>query len=268
MLSHSRARREALACCPACAASVRPKRPLEVLRDGHGRRAWVGLVGAVAALVPLAAMDETGGSGIAAAASGGPEPTRQPPATPPVAVSEEEFLDLDIEWTDGVAHGTPNAGWLEGGVRLPIRGEGFYTYNPRTGRPPGGLDRRYGTAVLVRNLLDLAEWWAEAYPEKPRLGIGDLSREAGGPFRDAHLSHQNGLDVDVRLPRRDGVEGPANPGIYDRELTQAVVDRAFAQGAELVLVGPSLDISGPVTTWPNHDDHLHIRWPDPDGLGN
>jgi hypothetical protein len=36
----------------------------------------------------------------------------------------------------------------------------------------------------------------------------------------------------------------------------------------LILVGPNLDVSGPVTIWPNHDDHLHIRWPDPDGLGN
>lgn len=236
---------------------------MDAVRHRLGRRAWMGLVGLLAALVPLAAMDETGSSSVAVAAAA---PAAAP--APLVASSAEEDVVLDISYRPTVAHGTPNAGWLENGVRLPIRGVGFYTYDPRTGEPPGGPDRRFGTETLVRNLIELGGWWAQTYPDKPRLGIGDLSRRGGGPFRDAHLSHQNGLDVDIRLPRRDGVEGPANPGNYDRDLTQAVVDRAFAQGAELVLVGPSLDIHGPVTTWPNHDDHLHLRWPDPDGLGN
>ena len=43
------------------------------------------------------------------------------------------------------------------------------------------------------------------------------------------------------------------------------------RGADLVLIGPSLDLTGPsgvVVRWPNHDDHLHVRFPDPDGTGN
>jgi hypothetical protein len=71
--------------------------------------------------------------------------------------------------------------------------------------------------------------------------------------------------------RRDGVEGPADASSYDRALTQAVVDRLVARGADLVLIGPSLDLTGPsgvVVRWPNHDDHLHVRFPDPDGTGN
>lgn len=233
---------------------------MDVVRHKLGRRAWMGLVGVLAALVPLAAMEETGSRSVAAAAAS--------TTPPPAAQSASEDVVLDISYRPSVARGTPNAGWLEGGVRLPIRGTGFYTYNPRTGEPPGGPDRRFGTETLVRNLVEMGEWWARTHPNQPRLGIGDLSRRDGGPFRDAHLSHQNGLDVDIRLPRRDGVEGPANPANYHRDLTQAVVDRAVAQGAELILVGPSLDIHGPVTIWPNHDDHLHIRWPDPDGHGN
>lgn len=233
---------------------------MDVVRHKLGRRAWIGLVGVLAALVPLAAMEETGSRSVAAAAAS--------TTPPPAARSASEDVVLDISYRPSMARGTPNAGWLEGGVRLPIRGTGFYTYSPRTGEPPGGPDRRFGTETLVRNLVGMGEWWARTHPNQPRLGIGDLSRRDGGPFRDAHLSHQNGLDVDIRLPRRDGVEGPAHPGNYDRDLTQAVVDRAVAQGAELILVGPSLDIHGPVTIWPNHDDHLHIRWPDPDGRGN
>jgi murein endopeptidase len=169
---------------------------------------------------------------------------------------------------DSVAHGSPNGGWLENGVLLPVRGPGYYTYNPATQEPPGGPLRRWGTARLVRELLSATAWWAQTHPEAPRLGIGDLSLKGGGPFVTDHASHQNGLDVDIRLPRRDGVEGPANPATYDRELTQQLVDRFVAQGANLVLIGPSLDLAGPggvVIRWPNHDDHLHVRFPDPDG---
>ncbi len=42
-------------------------------------------------------------------------------------------------------------------------------------------------------------------------------------------------------------------------------------GAQYVFVGPGLDVHGPqgiVVTWPNHDDHLHWRIPDPDGTAN
>jgi len=173
-----------------------------------------------------------------------------------------------------VAHGGPNGGTLSGAVRLPIRGPGYYTYNPATQRPPGGADRRWGTSMLVSQVIALGEWWDRTHPRRARLGIGDLSRPGGGPFQGpvvGHSSHQNGLDVDIRLPRRDGVEGPANPGNYDRELTQRVVDRLVAQGATLILIGPNLDLHGPagvVVRWPNHDDHLHVRFADPDGMGN
>ncbi len=189
-----------------------------------------------------------------------------------VNVAHTERSGPIVELSDhSIAHGTPNGGSLSGGVRLPVRGIGFYTYDPSVQRSPQSPERRWGTSLLVSQVMQLGEWWARTYPDQPPLGIGDLSREGGGFFGGpgvGHASHQNGLDVDIRLPRRDGVEGAANPSNYDRALTQAIVDRAAAQGAHLILVGPSLDLHGPVTVWPNHDDHLHIRWPDPDGTGN
>lgn len=178
-----------------------------------------------------------------------------------------------MEWRDNRALGTPNAGRLVDGVRLPAEGPGYYTYNPATQTPPGGADRTWGTRRLVREVLDLGEWWSRTHPGRPRLGIGDLSRPGGGPFTGpavGHASHQNGLDVDIRLVRRDGAEDATRPGTYDRPLTQAVVDRLVARGAGLVLIGPSLDLHGPpgvVMRWPNHDDHLHVRFPDPDRAG-
>ncbi len=273
------ARADALACCPACAASAGPRglARVHVLRPAAAHRvrrrsarhwAWAVVLVLLAAMVPLAALDGPGADRAVALAAPSTTPQPVPPAPPPVAESTQEIVVPQVAWHDSIAHGSPNAGWLEDGVLLPVRGPGYYTYNPDTQEPPGGPLRRWGTARLVHEVLDVAAWWADAHPNAPRLGVGDLALKGGGPFTSDHASHQNGLDVDIRLPRRDGVEGPANPGNYDRDLTQQLVDRLVAQGASLVLIGPSLDLTGPpgvVMRWPNHDDHLHARFPDPDG---
>ena len=264
-------RREALHCCPACAASV-----------GHGARrrrgrtpwAWMALLALVAALVPLAAMDgDAGDAGVALAATA-PAPAPAPqPAPPPRRKPAPKPDPPDrprIEWRESLALGTANGGRLVNGVRMPVRWPGLYTYDPHTQAPPGSPDRTWGTAALVREMLDLGEWWARTHPTQPRLGIGDVALEGGGPV-GGHLSHENGLDVDIRLVRADGREAGVDSASYDRGLTQAVVDRLISRGAQLVLIGPSLDLTGPpgvVVTWPNHDDHLHVRFPDPDGTGN
>ena len=222
----------------------------------------------IVGLLPLAAMSEGGQEPGLAFAAPTPLPTpKAPPPPPPVDVITDEVVTPQVSYRGARALGTPNAGRLESGVLLPLTGRGYYTYDPRTQSPPGSPDRRWGTGLLVRELVALGEWWAATFPGAPRLGIGDLSLRDGGPFGADHASHQNGLDVDIRLPRRDGVEGSAHPGNYDRRLSQRLVDWFVARGARLVLIGPSLDLHGPggvVVRWPNHDDHLHVRFPDPD----
>lgn len=276
-----RGRRRALNCCAACAASAgvraRARRP-------RAAWAWVAMLAGVAALVPLAAQSgDPGQPGTAhaavavsqASAAAQVEGAGSTEAAPVLlravakAAAEEAEGTPEVHWRDSTALGTPNGGSLVNGVQLPARGAGFYTYNPATQTPPGGDDRRWGTDRLVREVLDLGEWWARTYPNQPRIGVGDLSRPNGGHFPGpgvGHASHQNGLDVDFRLPRRDGVEGQANEHNYDRELTQAIVDRLLARGASLILIGDDLDITGPpgvVMPWPAHNDHLHVRFPNP-----
>ncbi len=168
-----------------------------------------------------------------------------------------------IDWRESEPAGSPNGGRLTGAVRLPASGTGYYTYDPRTQREPGGLGTRWGTTRLVREMVDLGRWWSRTHPGAGPIGVGDLARKGGGEI-DGHASHQNGLDVDIRLPRRDRARGPANPSNYDRALTQDLVDRLVNRGASLVLIGHSLDLRGPagvVVRWPNHDDHLHVRFP-------
>jgi hypothetical protein len=173
-----------------------------------------------------------------------------------------------IVWHRSRAIGLPYAGRLAGGVELPAEGTHFATWDPVRRLTPNRAWRRHGTDRLVRLLLRVAERFAAAHPDAPRLLVGDLSRPRGGGFGcrfggDGHRSHQNGLDVDVYYPRRDGLErAPTRVAQIDRRLAQELVDRFVRAGAEYVFVGPSTGLRGPhrvVTPLGNHDDHLHLR---------
>ena len=183
---------------------------------------------------------------------------------PPGAVYPE------VRWRESVSLGLPYAGALRRGVQLPAEGPDWFTWDPVRKTIPNRGWRRWGHDVLVRRLLRvLAEYRAE-HPWAPRVGIGDLSRRHGGDFGPrfgglGHMTHQNGLDVDLYYPRRDGLERrPFRPGQVDRRLAQALVDR-FARaggGAQVVYVGPRLGLRGRrgvVVPLVHHDDHLHVR---------
>jgi hypothetical protein len=176
--------------------------------------------------------------------------------------------EASIRWRRSRALGKPYRGRLVGGVQLPAFGSHYVTVDPVTGTSPNLAWRRYGTDQLVRVLLKVAEAYAAAHPDAPRLVVGDLSRPHGGRFGrefggDGHRSHQNGLDVDVFYPRRDRRERiPARVGQVDRRLAQELVDRFVHAGARYVFVGPRTRLHGPpkvVMALANHDDHLHLR---------
>ena len=82
---------------------------------------------------------------------------------------------------------------------------------------------------------------------------------------DAHVSHQNGLDVDVyylRLDRR--LKAPAATSQIDHVLAQDLLDRFVAAGAQMIFVGFSTDLRGPrrvVIPYPRHENHMHVALP-------
>ena len=86
---------------------------------------------------------------------------------------------------------------------------------------------------------------------------------------DEHVSHQNGLDVDVYYPRLDRhLSAPSTTGQIDRPLAQDLLDRFVASGVQTVFVGYSTGLHGPsgiVVPYPNHENHMHLRFPAPAG---
>ena len=186
-------------------------------------------------------------------------PPKLPPDPPPVVV----------RWRDSVALGVPTGGRLLRGVRLPAEGQAFFTWDPLEHVSPSPGWRRNGTDGLVRIVLRVIRDVAAEHPEAPRIGVGDLSRPRGGSFgpsgRPGHVSHQNGLDVDVYFPRQDRRERP--PRRVDQvnlSLAQELVDRFVQAGANKVFVGPATGLLGRpriVEVLPHHDNHLHVRLP-------
>ena len=157
---------------------------------------------------------------------------------------------------------------LRDGVQLPPEGFDFVTWDPVLKQTPNRPGRRWGTRKLIDTTFLVLREFRDANPEAPRILVGDLSRQHGGPFGArygglGHLSHRTGLDVDIYYPRLDGLERAARrPDQVDRELAQDLVDRFVRAGAIKVFVGPRVRLSGRrkiVTPLVHHDDHLHVR---------
>jgi murein endopeptidase len=202
-----------------------------------------------------------------------PARARLPPADPGVAgaPSPTAAAPAPVLTPTGRASravGKPWQGRLLRGVQLPAFGAGYMTWDGIMKQVPSRGWRRWGTDRLVALVQRICAEFGVDHPSAALLLVGDLSRPRGGVFDErfgglGHASHQNGLDVDVYYPRKDGVaRAPWRPGQVDRRLAQELVDRFVAAGAEKIFVGPRVRLHGPrrvVQPLAHHDDHVHVR---------
>lgn len=102
---------------------------------------------------------------------------------------------------EAISIGTPDEGYLVGGIRLEDRGIGYRRLRP-------GEPTRYGTATLVHAIERAAKSVAETFPGGYPLRVGDLSNPRGGEHR-RHRSHRAGRDADLVFFVRDVAGLPA-----------------------------------------------------------
>lgn len=185
-----------------------------------------------------------------------------PPPTRATIETAAETPFPTIHWRESRALGVPHIGTLVDGVRLPQEGPDWVTWDPVRDQVPNRANRLYGTDQLVRIALDVIAAYRLAHPHAARVVVGDLSLRGGGEI-DEHASHENGLDLDVYYPRKDGREHPpVSVSQVDVSLAQDLLDRFVAAGASVVFVGYSLPLHGQpgvVVPYANHDNHLHVR---------
>jgi murein endopeptidase len=174
-----------------------------------------------------------------------------------------------IEWHHATSVGLPWAGRLIEGTQLPLEGPNWVTWDPLTDTVPNAPHRLYGNEHTIRAVVSVIDAYRAANPGAPRVVVGDISREGGGPMTDEHVSHQNGLDVDVYYPRLDRLARPPIASHQvDRRLAQDLLDRFVAAGARMIFVGYSTGLHGPagvVIPYPNHETHMHVRFARPGG---
>lgn len=96
------------------------------------------------------------------------------------------------------AKGFYSNGSLMNPNELPLEGFGFVKlFRPR--------NRGFGTFDLITLLQETSAQLQLLHPSRDRVQVGDASQEIGGRI-SGHVSHQNGLDVDVAFLRVDQTE--------------------------------------------------------------
>jgi Penicillin-insensitive murein endopeptidase len=221
---------------------------------------WTDAAEAEARLDPLKAVSDSVG-----VARGSPPPSRRQRVHRSVARAN---AFPKVEWHHATSVGLPYDGSLIHGTQFPVKGPGWVTWDPATDSVPNAPKRLYGNEHTIRRILAVIRAYSAANPRAPRVVIGDISRDHGGPM-DEHVSHQNGLDVDIYYPRLDGQpRAPSAGDGIDHRLAQDLLDRFVAAGAKMVFVGYSSGLHGPaevVIPYPSHEYHMHVRFPPPGG---
>jgi penicillin-insensitive murein endopeptidase len=105
---------------------------------------------------------------------------------------------------------------------------GYYTYGELYHKPDKGA-YQYAHPSMMTGILRVAYEWQAT--ERRRFGVGNISLPNGLKPVD-HDSHMNGLQVDIRPLRKDGLERPACwwDAEYDLAATTKLVElfRTFA----------------------------------------
>lgn len=165
------------------------------------------------------------------------------PCTVDIGLTEEE-----IEQADWGTRG--NFGFEQ----MTASGPGYECYGPAA--------KRYGRPEVIRAIKYVCAEWAKAFPQGPRIGVGNLSFAEGGPM-PPHVSHQDGIDVDLApvASNQEEIALTWDHPKYSRQRTQKLVD--LIQNNPIVKVRTILfndpDVTG-VEYWEGHDNHLHVSF--------
>ncbi len=207
--------------------------------------------------------------------------------------SEESIEEADDEQrSTGIPVGSHSNGRLRNGVQFPHDDPRFHVIAPW---------RAYTCQRTVDGLRDAVDQVEALFPGTAALTVGDISRKGGGPM-SPHMSHQNGLDVDIGPYWADGEAQPVlsamHPDRMDMDRTWALLEalvsdenvqyiildyrlqEAFYEYAselpwmdeaylELIFQYPRgpKHHEGIIRHWYGHYSHFHVRFYKPEDEG-
>lgn len=127
----------------------------------------------------------------------------------------------------------------------------YYVY----GTPLHGAGQ-YGHPALLSVVFFVDREWQAI--NKRKFGIGNISRASGGTYTE-HASHKDGLQVDIRPLRIDGLQQPVTrfDTAYDQQATKALIHIFRCHPAVRKILFNDKSIPG-IIPWIKHDDHFHV----------
>lgn len=150
-------------------------------------------------------------------------------------------------------HGALAADAAPVATQLTVPSAGLYGYT--------AAEKRFGVATVIQAVKAIGQTWNNLHPDAP-IGVGNISKNGGGPL-PPHVSHKNGIDVDVRPMRKDKEKEPVtfSDTDYSRPLTQELVNVIRANN---VLAIKTIFFNDPNVTGvqpaAGHHNHLHVRF--------
>lgn len=130
--------------------------------------------------------------------------------------------------------------------------------------PDGNGDANWATAAAVAQL----ETAVKSFTGHGQVPIGDAGFEHGGDI-PGHSSHEQGMDIDIWPIRTDSAQcsagritwqSPEYDQAATRALAKALRDAAPGHVKLIFFNDPDLIAEGLTTEFPNHDNHLHVRY--------
>src|SRR5207237_4464344 len=118
----------------------------------------------------------------------------------------------------------------------------------------------WGLPRFIYGVQRIGRWWdANHAAAWGKFRVGDISLPNGGP-NPGHASHQLGEDGDFGPIRNDGQSAAVTrfDSTYSRSRTNELIQR-FRQDMSIDLIFFNDTAIAGTTTWPNHDNHFHVR---------
>jgi len=132
---------------------------------------------------------------------------------------------------------------------------GYYTYGLMDGKPDRG-GYQYPHPIMMTAILRVAQEWQAI--ETRRFGVGNISRADRKDDKD-HRTHLDGLEVDVRPLRKDGLHLPVrwDEKEYDQAATGKLIDlfRTFSPVVVVYFNDSRIPFVKPRIL---HDNHFHV----------
>lgn len=138
--------------------------------------------------------------------------------------------------------------------------------------------RNFANFFLWQDMVKAAQLYYYIAPMSAKLVLWDISKEFGG-FTGSHISHQMGLDVDVKLPTINDAKDINMSTVHFEHAWKLATAFVMTGNVNRIFTDPKykkyfcamkdkLPTIEPLKTetlralraWPNHGDHFHVRF--------